>query len=209
MGSAAIAWLLLLPATTLCSRLNVPRVLLPHSEARPAFPLQAESGCYSWVSTRPDAVLVTTPGPGCSDTAVSANVVGTNRSYSTAEISGPVRRCLQEIQAVANSGGKVAAMIMAEDARTGLLLRADVILDNIASLRIVTKTHELLLEETPEKFETRAYDDQGNEFSTLKGVAFQWWVEGVGLAKVGYGNVVRGCSPDSTVESDLNLVVGK
>ena len=99
---------------------------------------------------------------------------------------------------MADSGGKVAAMIMAEDARTGLLLRADVILDNIASLRIVTKTHELLLEETPEKFETRAYDDQGNEFSTLKGVAFQWLVEGNGIAKVGYRKIVHGFLPDST-----------
>ena len=56
-----------------------------------------------------------------------------------------------------NSGSKNSAMIMAEDKTTGLLLRADIIMDRIASLKIVTKTHELYLEETPEKFEVRAY----------------------------------------------------
>jgi hypothetical protein len=39
-----------------------------------------------------------------------------------------------------------------------------VIADSIRSLQIVTKTHELYLEEAPEEFTVRAYDDQGNEF---------------------------------------------
>ena len=74
-------------------------------------------------------------------------------------------------------------MVMAEDKDTGLLLRADVIVDKIHSLRIVTKTHELYLEETPEKFEVRAYDEFGNEFSTLKGMKFRWSIESGGNAK--------------------------
>ena len=50
--------------------------------------------------------------------------------------------------------------------------------------RIVTKTHELYLEETPEKFEVRAYDEFGNEFSTLRGIKFRWTIEsGGGTAK--------------------------
>ena len=74
-------------------------------------------------------------------------------------------------------------MVMAEDKDTGLLLRADVIVDKIHSLKIVTKTHELYLEETPEKFEVRAYDEHGNEFSTLKGLKFRWTIESGGNAK--------------------------
>ena len=74
-------------------------------------------------------------------------------------------------------------MVMAEDKDTGLLLRADVIVDKIRSLKIVTKTHELYLEETPEKFEVRAYDEHGNEFSTLKGLKFRWTIESAGNAK--------------------------
>ena len=47
----------------------------------------------------------------------------------------------------------------------------------------MTKTHELYLEETPEKFEVRAYDEQGNEFSTLKGIKFRWSIASGGAAK--------------------------
>lgn len=54
---------------------------------------------------------------------------------------------------------------MAEDFNSpGRVLRTDVIADSIRSLQIVTKTHELFLEEAPEEFSVRAYDDQGNEF---------------------------------------------
>ena len=42
---------------------------------------------------------------------------------------------------------------------------------------IVTKTLELFLEEAPEQFFVRAYDEQGNEFSTLEGLEFIWSVE--------------------------------
>ena len=41
----------------------------------------------------------------------------------------------------------------------------------------MTKTHELYKEETPEKFEVRAYDEQGNEFSTVEGLVFKWNIE--------------------------------
>ena len=78
------------------------------------------------------------------------------------------------------TGGKTSAMIMAEDKATGLLLRADIIIDRIHSLKIVTKTHELYLEETPEKFEVRAYDEHGNEFSSLLGIKFKWTIESGG-----------------------------
>lgn len=47
---------------------------------------------------------------------------------------------------------------------TGRVLRTDVIVDFIKSLQIVTKTHELYLEEAPEEFAVQAYDDQGNQF---------------------------------------------
>ena len=93
-----------------------------------------------------------------------------------------INNILQVIQALGSSGIKGSAMVMAEDTDTGLLLRADVIVDKIHSLKIVTKTHELYLEETPEKFEVRAYDEHGNEFSTLKGLKFRWTIESGGNA---------------------------
>ena len=50
----------------------------------------------------------------------------------------------------------------------GRILRTDVIADSISSLQILTKTHELYLEEAPEEFSVRAYDEHGNEFRFQK-----------------------------------------
>ena len=57
---------------------------------------------------------------------------------------------------------------------SGHILRVEVKVDDIRSLQIVTKTHELLLDEAPEEFKVRAYDAKGNEFSTLDGIIFKW-----------------------------------
>ena len=70
---------------------------------------------------------------------------------------------------------KTQAVVTAED--DGQILRCDVIVDRIHHLMIVTKTLELFLEEAPEQFFVRAYDEQGNEFSTLEGLEFIWSVE--------------------------------
>ena len=61
----------------------------------------------------------------------------------------------------------------------GHVLRCDVIVDEIRSLQIVTKTHDLYLEEPPEEFAVRAYDEQGNEFSTLERIVFKWNIENI------------------------------
>ena len=66
---------------------------------------------------------------------------------------------LQVIQALGSRGVKGSAMVMAEDKDTGLLLR-------IHSLKVV-----------------RAYDEHGNEFSTLKGMKILWTIESGGNAK--------------------------
>ena len=44
---------------------------------------------------------------------------------------------------------------------TSLTLRSDVYVDTIYRIEITTRTRELLLEEEPEKFEVRAFDDEG------------------------------------------------
>ena len=72
------------------------------------------------------------------------------------------------------------AIVTAEDADSpGHVLRCDVIVDEIRSLQIVTKTHDLYLEEPPEEFAVRAYDEQGNEFSTLEKIVFKWNIENI------------------------------
>lgn len=54
------------------------------------------------------------------------------------------------------------------------ILRCDVILDLIDKLGVLTTTRELYLEEAPETFELILYDSQGNAFTTLEGIEFDW-----------------------------------
>lgn len=69
------------------------------------------------------------------------------------------------------------AVIIAEDVNTGQMIRCDVIVDVIASLAITTTTRELFLEDAPEDFEVHAFDDQGNMFSSVQGIEFEWSLE--------------------------------
>lgn len=57
--------------------------------------------------------------------------------------------------------------VLAEDIHSGISLRCEVILDVISSLDIVTTTREIFLDESPEAFEVRAYDDQGLNFFSV------------------------------------------
>lgn len=59
------------------------------------------------------------------------------------------------------------AVVLAEDASTGEILRADVILDVIHELGVLTTTRELYIEEVPETFKMWAFDSQGELFMFL------------------------------------------
>lgn len=61
-------------------------------------------------------------------------------------------------------GGSVVCLLVSAGSllvATGLSLRSDVYVDTICRIEITTRTRELLLEEEPEKFEVRAFDDEG------------------------------------------------
>ncbi|XP_063703101.1 nuclear pore membrane glycoprotein 210 isoform X2 [Culicoides brevitarsis] len=66
------------------------------------------------------------------------------------------------------------AVVLAEDLLNGEILRCDIILDVIHDLGVLTTTRELFLEEAPETFELWAQDSQGNAFTTLEGIEFNW-----------------------------------
>jgi nuclear pore complex protein Nup210 len=65
------------------------------------------------------------------------------------------------VSAISKERTRNTAIVFAEDKRSGLIFRCDVIVDVISSLNLVTTTRELYMEEAPEAFEVRAYDDQG------------------------------------------------
>lgn len=66
-----------------------------------------------------------------------------------------------EISTVTKEAARNIAVVLAEDVHTRQTLRCDVIVDVINSLSISTTTRELFMEEAPEDFEVKAFDDQG------------------------------------------------
>nr|XP_050870070.1 nuclear pore membrane glycoprotein 210 [Vespula vulgaris] len=135
-------------------RLNVPRVLLPvFNDFAINFTLEVtDGGCYQWSTSRLDIIQLI---------PISENF---DKSCSSSIM----------IQTITRESTRNTAIVLAEDVNTGQLLRCDVIVDAIFSLNLVTTTRELYIEEAPEAFEVRAYDEQGNEFTTLAGVEFLW-----------------------------------
>ncbi|XP_070622690.1 nuclear pore membrane glycoprotein 210-like [Erythrolamprus reginae] len=135
-------------------KLNVPKVLLPFSrDKRVPFVLGAEGGCYSWHSTRHD--MVTIDPIYENGTACSQKALLTTRS----------------LQAT-----KLASVIVAEEIVTGHLLRCDIIVDLIEKVEIVSRTREIYVEDSPLELSVRALDAEGNTFSSLEGLEFEWSV---------------------------------
>uniref|UniRef100_A0A8D8XUE4 Nuclear pore membrane glycoprotein 210 n=2 Tax=Cacopsylla melanoneura TaxID=428564 RepID=A0A8D8XUE4_9HEMI len=148
-----LTWMHLHQPVLASSKLNLPRVLLPlFSNSAANYTLEiSDNGCYEWQLSRLDVIQIipldVSPS-GCSSRAL--------------------------ISTISRELTRNTVIVIAEDSTSGQTLRCDVIVDMIDSLHIVTKTRELYMEEAPEVFEVRAYDNQGNEFSTLDNVEFQW-----------------------------------
>ncbi|XP_045469275.1 nuclear pore membrane glycoprotein 210 isoform X1 [Harmonia axyridis] len=147
------------------SKLNVPRVLLPiFKDFNPNFTLEAteeDDSCFKWKTTLPEALKLI---PLEED---------------------PFLKCSKKI--IVTATGKVSvktiAIVIAEDINSDNSLRCVVTFDHITSLSVVSKTRELYLTEAPEVFEIRALDSQGNEFSSLQGVEFNWRIQTMGRVK--------------------------
>ncbi|XP_058863562.1 nuclear pore membrane glycoprotein 210-like [Acipenser ruthenus] len=134
------------------SKLNVPKLLLPYTTAAKVnFTLEAEEGCYKWQSSRVAAVLVEpvfVNGTPCSRSAV--------------------------VSALSTQPSRLASGIVAEEMVTGQVLRCSVVVDVICSIEIVSTTRELYLDDSPLELSVRALDQEGNTFSSLAGLTFQW-----------------------------------
>ncbi|KAL0127413.1 hypothetical protein PUN28_005602 [Cardiocondyla obscurior] len=149
------AWSVATVSTT--HRLNVPRVLLPvFNNFAVNFTLEVTDGsCYKWSTSRLDIIQLI---------PVNENF---DRTCSPAII----------IQTITRELTRNTAIVLAEDIDTGYFLRCDVIVDAIFSLSLITTTRELYIEDIPEAFEVRAYDEHGNEFTTLAGIEFVWSID--------------------------------
>ncbi|XP_075856269.1 nuclear pore membrane glycoprotein 210-like [Microcebus murinus] len=145
--------LLLFLFEILANKLNVPQVLLPFGRepGRVPFVLEAQRGCYTWHSTHHDAVTVEPlyeNGSLCSQKAILI-----------AESTQPVR---------------LSSIILAREIVTDHELRCDVKVDVIHSIEIVSRTRELYVDDSPLELMVRALDIEGNTFSSLAGMMFEW-----------------------------------
>ncbi|XP_053685472.1 nuclear pore membrane glycoprotein 210 [Sabethes cyaneus] len=148
-------WLLLLQFSwTVATKLNYPRVLLPvFDHISVNFTLEVvEKGCFKWTSSRLDLIQI---APAYDDSVDDC-------SYRVV------------VTVINKEKRRNTAIVLAEDLATGEVLRCDVILDVIYELGVLTTTRELYLEEAPETFELWARDAQGNAFTTLEGIEFNW-----------------------------------
>lgn len=143
-----------------CGKINTPRVQLPWFESLNVnFTFEIfEGGCYTWSLSRDDIIDLE---PLYDD--------------SWGHCSRAARVSVSKTCAPPGS-----VIILAEEASTGEILRGDVDIDKISTLKVMSTTWKLYLEEAPEAFEVVAYDDQGNKFSTLEGVSFTWSIENLG-----------------------------
>lgn len=135
------------------SKLNIPKVLLPLARStRINFTLETTEGCYRWTSTRPEVA------------SIKALEEDTSRDCS--------RKAL--LQAMSTQSSRMTSIILAEDVVTGQVLRCDAIVDVINKIQIVSTTRELHLEDSPLALRIHALDSEGNTFSTLAGLVFDW-----------------------------------
>ncbi|XP_071099780.1 nuclear pore membrane glycoprotein 210-like isoform X2 [Haliotis cracherodii] len=142
------------------AKLNAPKVLLPYySSVIANFTLEVEfspeeaqgASCYRWRSTRQEVaqiqLLNSTDGECCNKALVSAT---------------------------SKTSHQMTTVVLAENKVTGEILRCNVIVSEITKLVIDTTTRLLYLEDSPEELVARGYDSEGNIFSSLEGLSFEW-----------------------------------
>lgn len=151
----SVLWLSFIAAVGVngSSKLNIPKVLLPLARStRINFTLEATEGCYRWSSTRPEVASIQ---PVDEDTFRSCS-----------------RRAV--LQALSTQPARLTSIILAEDVVSGQVLRCDAIVDIVSEIQIVSTTRELHLEDSPLALKIHALDSEGNTFTTLAGLVFDW-----------------------------------
>ncbi|XP_052218938.1 nuclear pore membrane glycoprotein 210-like isoform X2 [Dreissena polymorpha] len=142
------------------ARLSDPKILLPyHTSVVTNFSLKINltkdesrsPNCYTWKSSRLDVATVQLINSTDNECALSA-----------------------EISAVSKSSLKKTSIVMVENKVTGEVLKCIVIVDTLSRIEIETTTRLLYMEDSPEEMLVRGYDADGNVFSSLQGLEFDW-----------------------------------
>ncbi|KAK7447124.1 hypothetical protein BaRGS_00040214 [Batillaria attramentaria] len=149
-----------LSSTSFSAKLNAPKVLLPYySSVIANFTLEVEyspeetqvANCYRWRSTRPEVAQV--------------HLINSTDGECA---------CKARVSAISKTPHQMTTVILAENKVTKETLRCNVIVSEIVRLEIETTTRLLYLEDSPEELIARGYDSEGNIFSSLEGIPFEW-----------------------------------
>eukprot|EP01113_Clastostelium_recurvatum_P031666 TRINITY_DN3977_c0_g1_i2.p1 TRINITY_DN3977_c0_g1~~TRINITY_DN3977_c0_g1_i2.p1 ORF type:complete len:2052 (-),score=557.76 TRINITY_DN3977_c0_g1_i2:46-6201(-) len=137
-------------------------LLLPYTIAnqRVTYTLEAYNGCFHWTSHNPELVTVTP----------SLNTITKDQGHPAAS------PCAESAVVRVSATGqhlRASTWITAVDIHTGNELRCEVFVDTVTALSLYTKSR-ILYKDDLEEVGVQGYDDQGNRFSTLEGLAFHW-----------------------------------
>jgi hypothetical protein len=114
--------------------------------------------CFEWSTSRPDVVTITP-------------IFDSKSNYNS-----NLTECSSKaiVSAVSKQPQRLTSIIFAKELKNDKLIRCDVIVDKINSIRIKHTTTHLYLEDSPECFTAEALDADGNTFSSIDGLAFEW-----------------------------------
>uniref|UniRef100_UPI003AAF04EC nuclear pore membrane glycoprotein 210-like n=1 Tax=Centroberyx gerrardi TaxID=166262 RepID=UPI003AAF04EC len=139
------------------SRLNSPKLLLPRSNrVNINFTIAAEKGCYEWQSSRPEAVRVQPLSVLQSSTCSQQVLVSALSASSALDTS------------------RTTSIIRAQDSVTSHTLWCEVIVSQIQQIQILTTTRHVFTDDPPLELSITALDSEGNTFSSLSGLQFEW-----------------------------------
>ncbi|EMP28214.1 hypothetical protein UY3_14690 [Chelonia mydas] len=114
---------------------------------------------------------------------LSAQYIGKTKPYSTRHDTITIEpiyengtTCSQKalLSTQSTQATKLSSVVIAEELVTGHLLRCDIIVDMINSIEIISRTREIYVEDSPLELTVRALDVEGNTFSSLSGMTFEW-----------------------------------
>ncbi|XP_071973491.1 nuclear pore membrane glycoprotein 210-like isoform X2 [Engystomops pustulosus] len=144
----------MLLVTAKASRLSVPKVLLPFFPGvEVPFTIEAGEGCYTWHAHHPEIISV--------KPIYENSTICSQKAILSSKSEQPKR---------------VTTVVIAEEIVTGQILRCDVIVDVIVTMEIESRTRELYVDDAPVEFTVVGLDKEGNTFSSLAGINFQWTV---------------------------------
>ncbi|EFA83956.1 nucleoporin 210 [Heterostelium album PN500] len=163
-------------------------LLLPYTSSRSRlfYKLGAINGCFEW-STNNQELIELEPlyeSASC-DTGAGGNSGGSTALIGTPWGEPESKKCSTSVKVSVRSGfgSRDSTLIFAEDRASGRRLRCEVFVDKIASISIETTTRTMF-KDASEILEVLAFDAEGNRFSTVMGVEFEWSVSAANTIQI-------------------------